>query len=137
MALQTQPDDYGRLLHFPTEDKNLLSDKEVEEFWGYSSPYQWLPCDLHFKRDGSAALTSYVNGLHPREDGQIYSVLEDILPKMLSMFEKVLADVQGQPRLQEWEEEVKEAKRKKLEGTYIYGREGGGRLKRIRVISNS
>lgn len=55
--------------------------------------YQLLPADVVIDSGGASHFTSYVNGLNPAEHGELYATLEQVLDKMVPLFEKVLTDI--------------------------------------------
>ncbi|KAI0410008.1 hypothetical protein F4802DRAFT_543020 [Xylaria palmicola] len=61
------------------------------EFW--SDNYQWLPSNVALGSDGSVKFTSYINNLHPGKYPEIYAVLEQLVEKVLPMWDHILGIV--------------------------------------------
>lgn len=49
----------------------------------WSGKYQWLPAEVRFSGDSDVKLTSYINNLHPIHHKELYSVLEDLIAKVI------------------------------------------------------
>ncbi|KAF9550144.1 hypothetical protein EC957_001630 [Mortierella hygrophila] len=58
----------------------------------YSRKHQWLLTELYVSPEGKVNAKSYINNLHPVEHKEMYPVLEEILDKVLPMFEEVLSE---------------------------------------------
>ncbi|KAG0251900.1 hypothetical protein BGZ95_006767, partial [Linnemannia exigua] len=56
----------------------------------FSKTHQWLPTDFDVSSEGKVKARSYINNLHPVVHNEMYPVLEEILEKILPMFEEVL-----------------------------------------------
>ncbi|XP_035707763.1 uncharacterized protein LOC110849832 [Folsomia candida] len=101
-------DDYRHLLHFHSANtRNYLHRFDVKRLISiipndmispppkieWDPNYQLLPADVVIDSDGASHFTSYVNGLYPAEHGELYATLEQVLDKMVPMFEKVLTEI--------------------------------------------
>ncbi|XP_021952983.1 uncharacterized protein LOC110849833 isoform X2 [Folsomia candida] len=108
VSKQYKVGDYRHLLHFhsdkvdkyldQTDVKRLISiipddmispPPKIE----WDPNYQLLPADVVIDSGGASHFTSYVNGLNPAEHGELYATLEQVLDKMVPLFEKVLTDI--------------------------------------------
>jgi hypothetical protein len=68
-----------------------LEDKEVPN--GYSAKHQWLPCEVRLDDAGNAAITSYINNLHPMTHPSLYQTIEVIIAKAVPMWKEALRSV--------------------------------------------
>jgi hypothetical protein len=59
----------------------------------FSEKFQWLPTDVEVRDDGSAALLSYVNNVHPERHRELLAVLPELFARMLPLLENVLTDL--------------------------------------------
>lgn len=57
---------------------------------GYSSKHQWLPCEVSLDDSGNAAITSYINNLHPVAHASLYTTIEQVITKTFPMWKLVL-----------------------------------------------
>ncbi|OXA40655.1 uncharacterized protein LOC110860451 [Folsomia candida] len=105
--------DYNHLLHFHSDKvDNYASSLDVRMATAAQMPpaemtwparewdpyYQILPADVSIDSDGTSHFTSYVNGLNPSEHGDLYATLEQVLSKMIPLFEKTLTEIRVQRR---------------------------------------
>jgi hypothetical protein len=83
------PQDFAKEenLHF----KKTVSWGDQQTLLNAWGSYQWLPSAIHFDRDGKAKISSYINNLHPKEHGSLYSVLETILGATVPLWNDVLS----------------------------------------------
>ncbi|UDD63118.1 hypothetical protein AFCA_010392 [Aspergillus flavus] len=65
---------------------SILSGKEYWEF-------QWLPCDVDLLDDGSCAIVSYINNLHPQQNARLYHVIEKIISQVIPLWNTTLTCV--------------------------------------------
>ncbi|KAJ4304928.1 hypothetical protein N0V90_000456 [Kalmusia sp. IMI 367209] len=68
----------------------------------YSAKFQWLPCEVAFTEDNSVKITSYINNLQPKNNKQLYEILERIIAKTIPMWNHTLDSTdleQGEPRI--------------------------------------
>lgn len=65
-----------------------LKVEEVDP--GYSSKHQWLPCEVSLDDTGSAAITSYINNLHPTPHKLLYTAVEQVITKAVPMWKLAL-----------------------------------------------
>jgi hypothetical protein len=63
----------------------------------YSKIFQWLPCEVDISGDGDKAkITSYINNLHPQNHQDVYSVIENIIIKVLPLWNMTLTPLKDQ-----------------------------------------
>lgn len=82
----------GKVLEVSPAPKSSAVDSTF-----YSKKYQWLPTDFIVSPEGKVKAKSYINNLHPVEHEDMYPVLEDILEKLLPMFEETLTEIEDFP----------------------------------------
>ncbi|KAK5708042.1 chromatin structure-remodeling complex subunit RSC7 [Elasticomyces elasticus] len=61
----------------------------------YSSLSQWLPAEVSLRPNGAAGFVSYVNNLHPRRHSDLYKVIEEVLFKIIPMWNQALSCVRN------------------------------------------
>lgn len=61
----------------------------------YSSKFQWLPSDVYFRPDGTCYFDSYINNIHPQRTKVLYPLLENLLDKVIPMFDMTLSPVKS------------------------------------------
>lgn len=67
----------------------LKKEKAVD---GYSSDFQWLPCEVDISgEDGQARITSYINNLHPQTHKNLYGIIENIITASIPLWNSTLA----------------------------------------------
>lgn len=54
-----------------------------------SRRFQWLPCDVVVREDGTVKIDSYINNLHPQEHAGLYSVIEQFVEKSLPAWDLI------------------------------------------------
>ncbi|KAB8248185.1 hypothetical protein BDV35DRAFT_391326 [Aspergillus flavus] len=59
----------------------------------YSWEFQWLPCDVDLLDDGSCAIVSYINNLHPQQNARLYHVIEKIISQVIPLWNTTLTCV--------------------------------------------
>ncbi|KAH0431799.1 hypothetical protein CcaCcLH18_06802 [Colletotrichum camelliae] len=59
----------------------------------FSGKSQWLPCNVEFPDGINAKIMSYVNNLHPKDHGNFYPVLENVITKVMPMWNLVYSTV--------------------------------------------
>lgn len=59
------------------------SEEDVD---GYSMKHQWLPCDVSVDSAGGAAITSYINNLHPNGHKDLYAAIEKVISNAIPMW---------------------------------------------------
>lgn len=64
--------------------------------WG---GFQWLPSEVRFADDGRAAITSYVNNLHPDKHRALYPVLEQFVDAAIPLWDECLSWFRPRMRL--------------------------------------
>ncbi|KIW04027.1 uncharacterized protein PV09_04850 [Verruconis gallopava] len=64
--------------------------------WG---SFQWLPADIKFRDDGTAAITSYINGLHPAKHAELYPILEQLVDCAIPLWNETLSWFHNRIRL--------------------------------------
>ncbi|KAL2862298.1 DUF4246 domain-containing protein [Aspergillus lucknowensis] len=69
----------------------------------YSNRFQWLPCDVKFDNgggDGGARcrIASYINNLHPTKHHELYGVIEEILTRVIPLWNATLTRDDDVPR---------------------------------------
>ena len=65
----------------------------------YSTKFQWLPCDVELG-DSGCEITSYINNLHPRRHMPLYTAVEDIINRAISLWDATLTPID--PRYREF-----------------------------------
>ncbi|OXA54239.1 uncharacterized protein LOC110849981 [Folsomia candida] len=104
--------DYNHLLHFHSDKADnyaasinvrieIAAQIPADMTWPvreWDPYYQMLPADVSIDSDGTSHFTSYVNGLNPAEHGELYATLEQVLTKMIPLFEKTLTEIRVQRR---------------------------------------
>ncbi|KAK2732294.1 hypothetical protein CKAH01_02240 [Colletotrichum kahawae] len=61
-------------------------DEDVDLCW--STKFQWLPCEVGLD-DDKPRIASYINNLHPTKHADLYSVIEKVLGKVVSLWDVV------------------------------------------------
>ncbi|KAE8372201.1 hypothetical protein BDV26DRAFT_298060 [Aspergillus bertholletiae] len=61
----------------------------------YSCRFQWLPCDVDLLGDGSCAIVSYINNLHPQQNVRLYHVIEEIIAEAIPLWNTTLTCMKG------------------------------------------
>ncbi|KAG0286821.1 hypothetical protein BGZ97_007299 [Linnemannia gamsii] len=94
----------GKVLEVAPAPKSSALDSSF-----YSKKYQWLPTDFTVSPEGKVKAKSYINNLHPGEHKDMYPVLEEILEKLLPMFEETLSEIEDFPDTRQnlWVDEEK------------------------------
>jgi len=69
------------------------TNRRSEEDYSLSKKYQWLPSEFRINNDGTVAIESYINNLHPVQHAELYGVIEKIFAAFVPMFNKVLTDL--------------------------------------------
>ncbi|KAK4895851.1 hypothetical protein LTR27_006020 [Elasticomyces elasticus] len=64
----------------------------------YSNRFQWLPTEVSWKADGSVKFTSYINNLHPQKHKATYSAVEQVISKIIPMWNATLSSMEHQGR---------------------------------------
>lgn len=59
---------------------------EDEDLYAYSLKHQWLPCDVSVDSAGGAAITSYINNLHPDSNKDLYAAIEKVISNAIPMW---------------------------------------------------
>ncbi|KAB8207087.1 hypothetical protein BDV34DRAFT_234414 [Aspergillus parasiticus] len=59
----------------------------------YSWEFQWLPCDVDLLDNGSCAIVSYINNLHPQQNARLYHVIEKIIAQVIPLWSTTLTCV--------------------------------------------
>lgn len=77
---------------------NQWEDTEREYMAAWDG-FQWLPSDVHFKEDGSAKITSYVNNLHPVHHADLYPVLEKMVDRAIPLWNESISWFQDRIRI--------------------------------------
>ncbi|KAJ2062167.1 hypothetical protein GGI17_002627 [Coemansia sp. S146] len=53
----------------------------------------WLPAEFRVGNDGTTAIESYINNLHPRKHAALYPILGSIFSKLVPILEQVVTDL--------------------------------------------
>ncbi|KAJ2030270.1 hypothetical protein IWW57_001268 [Coemansia sp. S610] len=75
------------------------SDEEVEDryFDNYdehaSEEFSWLPSEFLVNDDGSVAVESYINDLHPARHAALYPIIASVFSKFIPLLEQVATDL--------------------------------------------
>lgn len=75
-------------------------DEDDEDYMAAWDEFQWLPSDVHFKKDGSAKIASYVNNLHPTHNQDLYKVLEQMVDQSIPLWNEVVSWFQDRRRIE-------------------------------------
>lgn len=70
----------------PSEEENREDMSSTGKYLPlslWSGKYQWRPAEVRFSGDSDVKLTSYINNLHPIHHKELYSVLEDLIAKVI------------------------------------------------------
>lgn len=83
----------GKLARQPTEEE--CPEKERPRYpneQAWSRRFQFLPFDVKFdnRGDGGSRITSYINGVHPRNHQSFYNALEKIIDAMIPLLNRSL-----------------------------------------------
>lgn len=91
---------HGDIIAIPTDpemshtDMNWrISSRADINVKPYSLKYQWLPCDVLFKADGTCYIASYINNVHPEIHKEFYCVTEQILDSVVPLWDLTLTAV--------------------------------------------
>lgn len=76
----------GTVLGNPIDVKNGRDSD-----WKWSDKYQWLPCEVALKDDGTVKITSYINNLHPEHHRYMYKTVELLIECAIPLWNKCLA----------------------------------------------
>ncbi|TFK66457.1 hypothetical protein BDN72DRAFT_145415 [Pluteus cervinus] len=60
----------------------------------FSLKFQWLPCEVDISGE-RARITSYINNLHPQRHPKLYHVIEDILTRILPLWNITLTPLKA------------------------------------------
>ncbi|TFK66407.1 hypothetical protein BDN72DRAFT_961786 [Pluteus cervinus] len=60
----------------------------------FSPKFQWLPCDVDISGD-RARITSYINNLHPQQHPRLYTLIEDIITRILPLWNITLTPLRA------------------------------------------
>lgn len=52
-----------------------------------------MPCDVDLLDDGSCAIVSYINNLHPQQNARLYHVIEKIISQVIPLWNTTLTCV--------------------------------------------
>ena len=63
----------------------------------YSSCFQWLPCEVQLRDDGSPKITSYINNLHPIGHERLYAAIEEVIAKSVPLWMQALLSTLALP----------------------------------------
>ncbi|KAJ2746285.1 hypothetical protein GGI20_001486 [Coemansia sp. BCRC 34301] len=58
-----------------------------------SEKFCWLPAEFRVDNDGTTAIESYINNLHPRKHAALYPTIGAIFSKFVPMLEQVVTDL--------------------------------------------
>ncbi|KAJ2413529.1 hypothetical protein GGI10_003002 [Coemansia sp. RSA 2530] len=89
--------DYVAILERRFSDQD--SDEEVEDryFDNYdehaSEEFSWLPSEFLVNDDGSVAVESYINDLHPARHAALYPIIASVFSKFIPLLEQVATDL--------------------------------------------
>jgi len=59
--------------------------------------YRWIPADIAVDMFGKVKFNSYINGLHPFEEKELYEVIAEIMNYFIPLWGNVLADISSDP----------------------------------------
>ncbi|KAJ9639436.1 hypothetical protein H2199_006469 [Coniosporium tulheliwenetii] len=84
---------------------NWYSEIRSPAFW--SQHFQWLPCEVSFTAGGGVKIDSYINNLHPEQQGTLYKIIEQFIAKAVPLWDETLARFHPRLRINvdrdEWE----------------------------------
>ena len=88
----------GKLARQPTEEE--CQEKERPRYpneQAWSRRFQFLPFDLRFdnKGEGGSRITSYINGVHPRDHQSFYSAFEKFIDAVIPMLNRTLIQLKA------------------------------------------
>ena len=85
--------------HFGVGEE-LQSEQDISGRREWSTRFQWLPCDVDISHD-DVKITSYINNLHPEKHRRLYSIIERVISKSLSLWKQTLSRVRDsrKPRI--------------------------------------
>jgi hypothetical protein len=63
-----------------------IQANENEDLYAYSLKHHWLPCDVSVDSAGGAAITSYINNLHPDGNKDLYAAIEKVISNAIPMW---------------------------------------------------
>lgn len=86
--LSVPPDEQAAITNYPlgysVDDTNVKA---------YSRKFQWLPCDVEFTPDNECRIRSYINNLHPQKYRDSYQVIENILARVIPLWDTTMTNV--------------------------------------------
>ncbi|KAJ5924927.1 hypothetical protein N7454_007566 [Penicillium verhagenii] len=85
-----KPDDKHEEMHVEERKKKSLMDSRYigkRNYW--STAFQCLPCEVALNNQGGAEITSYINGVHPKEM-RIYKALEGLISAAIQPWNEML-----------------------------------------------
>ena len=70
----------------------------------FSRQFQWLPSDVEFSPGNKVHISSYINNLHPKKHGGLYSVIEQFIAKVIPVWDRALSQIDhvGQRLKHDW-----------------------------------
>lgn len=93
----------GEILPIPCEEE--FADVGYPSQWLsditlMSPKFQWLPCDVELTEDSHCRIMSYINNAHPVTHRDLYRVVEEILERVVPLWNESLTDKgSGQRRI--------------------------------------
>ncbi|KAJ5318111.1 Protein of unknown function DUF4246 [Penicillium antarcticum] len=85
-----KPSDRHEEMHPKEREKRDVRDSRhigKQKYW--SNAFQYLPCEVALNEQGGVKITSYVNGVHPKERG-IYKALEGLISAAIEPWNEML-----------------------------------------------
>ncbi|QMW46270.1 hypothetical protein G4B11_009725 [Aspergillus flavus] len=73
--------------------EDILTEKDYHPGSGDKVVDLWLPCDVDLLDDGSCAIVSYINNLHPQQNARLYHVIEKIISQVIPLWNTTLTCV--------------------------------------------
>lgn len=88
--ISEKPSDRHEEMHLEERKKSDVRDsRHVGKHKYWSNAFQYLPCEVALNEQGGAKITSYVNGVHPKEKG-IYKALEELISAAMQPWNETL-----------------------------------------------
>ncbi|KAE8346796.1 hypothetical protein BDV24DRAFT_147427 [Aspergillus arachidicola] len=72
---------------------SLIKLERCLDIMGQGTVLPWLPCDVDLLDNGSCAIVSYINNLHPQQNARLYHVIEKIIAQVIPLWSTTLTCV--------------------------------------------
>ncbi|KAF2205071.1 hypothetical protein GQ43DRAFT_363257 [Delitschia confertaspora ATCC 74209] len=69
---------------------------KIDKAWGR---FQWLPANIHFRKDNTVHITSYINNLEPSSNAPLYTVLEECVHAAIPLWNQTLSSFHSRIRI--------------------------------------